>query len=437
MPMALPGRIGRVVAASVSVMNRPQCTWTFPLWRSRREGAWLLTAAALFAALDVLVSLTRPPTTQWAGPHAGLILQLSVDAALLFAVRFPAWVGGWVVLVAVLMLVSDAHAPGLFTVEHSAAHTTTPFVTPVIAANLVRLLDRRLAFVLIGLLAALGSRFWAPTWDVTPYGLLNTVVPLLAVLYVDARRQLIASLRERAERAEREQRLLAEQARAQERRRLAEEMHDVVSHQLSLVVLHAGALGTSSTEAVVRRAAEDIRQAGVQALTELRDLVGVLREPHAVGAVGRVPEQAAAPDVTTLIEEARAVGERILHTASGDPDLLSSTIRRTVYRVVQESLTNARKHAPGAEVRVALRYGGDGAAVRVTNDAIRRPPDAALAGSGCGVGLQGLRHRVELNGGTLRAAPRSGGGFEVDAILPAYVPTGEDGQPRDPGHRRR
>ena len=104
--------------------------------------------------------------------------------------------------------------------------------------------DRRHAFVVIGLLAVLGTRPWDPSWDITPLGVVNTVLPALAVLYLRARRELVDSLRERVERAEREQVLLAERARAEERRRLAEEMHDVVTHQLTLMVLHAGALGT-------------------------------------------------------------------------------------------------------------------------------------------------------------------------------------------------
>jgi signal transduction histidine kinase len=248
---------------------------------------------------------------------------------------------------------------------------------------------------------------WAPSWDITPLGLVNTVLPALAVLYVAARRELVASA-----------------ARAAERRRLAEEMHDVVTHRLSLMVLHAGALGTSSTEPAVRTAADEIRQAGAQALAELRDLVGVLREAGEARATR--PDGPTAPDPATLVAEARAVGERVSYTADGDPERISPTIRRTVYRVVQESLTNARKHAPGADVSVSLNYRPDGLTVRVANGPARRAPDGVLAGSGGGVGLAGLTQRVELVGGTLRAAPRPGGGYEVDAILPAYVPTRGD-----------
>ena len=159
------------------------------------------------------------------------------------------------------------------------------------------------------------------------------------------------------------------------------------------------------------------------ALAELRDLVGVLRRGPA--GPGR-PAEPTAPDPRTLVAEARAVGETVTYVADGDPERISPTVRRTAYRVVQESLTNARKHAPGAEVTVTLSYRADGVTVRVANGAASRPPDSALAGSGSGVGLLGLAQRVELVGGTLHTGPRPGGGYQVDATLPAYVPTRGD-----------
>lgn len=379
---------------------------TFAMWPTRREGLWLAVAVVLFGALDLFVHGMNPVE-----PQAVLLLRLSVDVALLFLVRFPLLVASWALVVAVVLFL---------TVELSAL----PYATPAITANLVRLTDRRRAFVMIGLLAVLGTRPWDPSWEVTPLGLVNTVLPALAALYLHARRQLLDSLRERAERAERERLLLAEQARAAERRRLAEEMHDVVTHQLTLMVLHAGALGTATTDPAVRTAADDIRQTGTRALTELRDLVGVLRDAGQVRATR--PSAPAAPDPRALVAEARAVGEAVAYRTDGDPEPISPTVRRTVYRVVQESLTNARKHAPGAEVTVALSYRADGVTVRVTNGPARRPPDDVLAGSGSGVGLLGLAQRVELVGGTLRTGPRPGDGYQVDAILPAYVPTRGD-----------
>jgi signal transduction histidine kinase len=376
------------------------------LWPNRGDLPWLVFATALFGGLDVLVYGLSPATTGWAGPHAALVLQLSVDVSLLFLARFPVPVACWALVVAAVMLASERLAPGLFTPVAPVAHVALPFATPAIATNLVRLPDRRLGFTLIGLLAVLGTRLWSPSWEITPLGLVNTVLPALAVLYLGARRELVATA-----------------ARLAERRRLAEEMHDVVTHRLSLMVLHAGALGTSSTEPAVRAAADEIRRSGATALAELRDLVGVLRDAGEARADRQADHDA--PDPATLVAEARAVGEEVTYTTTGDPERISPTVRRTAYRVVQESLTNARKHAAGAAVSVSLSYRPDGLTVRVTNDAARRPPDDALTGGG-GVGLAGLTQRVELVGGTLRAGSRPGGGYQVDAILPAYVPTRGD-----------
>ena len=107
----------------------------------------------------------------------------------------------------------------------------------------------------------------------------------------------------------------------------------------------------------------------------------------------------------------------------GSPDALAPTVARTAYRVVQEALTNVRKHAPGARTGVCLRYGPDRVEIRVVNAAAPSGPDPELARTGSGSGLAGLEQRVGLVGGTLRHGPTSDGGFSVDARLPAFVPT--------------
>ena len=124
-----------------------------------------------------------------------------------------------------------------------------------------------------------------------------------------------------------------------------------------------------------------------------------------------------------------AVGVATGLSVTGDPGLVSPTVARTAFRVVQEALTNVRKHAPGSSAEVSLHYHPGGLDVAVTNTRGTRPPDPALAGSGSGAGLSGLRQRVELVGGRLEAGPAPGGGFAVGAILPAYVPT-KEGLPR-------
>ncbi|MEV7094307.1 histidine kinase [Amycolatopsis sp. NPDC051045] len=405
-----------------------------PLWPSRSDACWLFVAAFAFAGLNVLLYRLGDVTTGLLGPAAGLVLQLLCDFSLVLLFRFPGPVCAFLTAVAFAMLASDTFAPGLLVPLHPLALTTVPAITPVILSQAARVLDRRTVLWVAGVLAVVAARPWTPSWSTTPFGLLNTALPALSSLYFQARRQLLQSLRDRAERAEREQHLLAEQARAAERRRLAGEMHDVVTHRLSLMVLHAGALGVTSADPAARTAAEDIRREGALALDELRDLVGVLR--NGVESGPRTLSPAEPGDPARLVEESRSVGVTTELVVDGDPAQVSPTVARTAYRLVQEALTNVRKHAPGAAATVSLRYHPGGLDVSVGNTAAARMPDPALAGSGSGAGLAGLRQRVELVGGRFDAAPAPGGGFRVGAILPAYVPTAE-GTHGDPGARGR
>jgi signal transduction histidine kinase len=252
--------------------------------------------------------------------------------------------------------------------------------------------------------------------------LFASVLVALAGLYVGTRRELVAAAHERADRAEREQELLAESARAEERARLAAEMHDVVTHRVNLMVLQAGALGATAEDPSVRAAADELRRGGRDALAELRDLVGVLRD--GAGPGGASPAAPSPPDpgdVAALVEESRAVGVAVTLTEHGDPARLAPTVHRTLVRVVQEALSNVRKHARGATVAVEVDHGADGASVAVVDSGGSPEPD--LAGTGGGAGLDGLRRRVEMVGGSLRCGPEPGGGFGVRARLPAFVPT--------------
>jgi signal transduction histidine kinase len=405
-----------------------------PFWPSRSDACWLIFAALAFTGLNVLFHVLGDVTTGPLGPAAGLVLQVVCDLSLALLFRFPAQVAGLVVAAAFAMLASDLFAPGLLVPVHPLALSTVPTITPVVLSQLARVLDRRTVLWLAGILTVVAARPWVPSWSTTPFAVLSTTLPALLSLYFEARRQLLQSLRDRAERAEREQHLLAEQARAEERRRLAGEMHDVVTHRLSLMVLHAGALGVTSADAGVRTAAEDIRREGARALDELRDLVGVLRNGAEAGARTLSPEEPGDP--ARLVEESRSVGVATEFAVDGDPAQVSPTVARTAYRLVQEALTNVRKHAPGASATVSLRYHRGGLDVSVASTAAAHPPDPALAGSGSGSGLAGLRQRVELVGGRFDAGPAPGGGFRVGAILPAYVPTAE-GTHSDPGARGR
>jgi signal transduction histidine kinase len=404
------------------------------MWPSRADAFWLFLAAFAFAGLNTLLYALGEVTTGPLGPAAGLVLQVVCDLSLVLLFRFPLQVTWFVIAAAGAMLASDLFAPGLLVAVHPLALSTVPAITSVVLSQLARVLDRRTVLWLAGILTLIAARPWVPSWSTTPFAVLSTTLPALLSLYFEARRQLLQSLRDRAERAEREQHLLAEQARAEERRRLAGEMHDVVTHRLSLMVLHAGALGVTSADAGVRTAAEDIRREGAKALDELRDLVGVLRNGAEVEARTLSPEKPGDP--ARLVEESRSVGVVTRLAVEGDPAQVSPTVARTAYRLVQEALTNVRKHAPGASATVSLRYHRGGLDVSVDSTASTRRPDPALAGSGSGSGLAGLRQRVELVGGRFDAGPAPGGGFRVGAILPAYVPTAE-GTHSDPGARGR
>ena len=237
-------------------------------------------------------------------------------------------------------------------------------------------------------------------------------------LYIGSRRELLATLRDRAERAEAEQELRAERARAAERTRIAREMHDVLAHRISLLTLHAGALAyrTDLDSAQVRRSAELIQQTAQSALTELRDVLGVLREPGGVDAP-EMPQPDAA-DLPALIAETRAAGVHIDYTDRCADAALPVATGRTVYRIVQEGLTNARKHAADTRVTVTLTGApGDGLELTIANP-LRVGAVPPRARPGGGFGLVGAAERVALAGGTLSHRITPDDRFEVRAWLP-------------------
>jgi signal transduction histidine kinase len=232
-------------------------------------------------------------------------------------------------------------------------------------------------------------------------------------LFVRVRRDLVDSLRERNARLEEEGRLRADQARAAERERIAREMHDVLAHRISLLSLHAGALEyrPDAPPEEIAATAGVVREAAAEALEELRDVIGVLRE----GTEGESrPPQPTLADLPALIEESRAAGMRI-ETELDLPEA-GGSIGRTAYRVVQEGLTNARKHAPGVLVRVKVTTSAEALRIEIRNPAPLSPPPAATL-PGAGSGLIGLGERVQLANGELRHG-WDAGEFALVATLP-------------------
>lgn len=246
------------------------------------------------------------------------------------------------------------------------------------------------------------------------------LLPAALGAYVAARAQLVQALVDRAERAEAAQELLAHQAVLEERARIAREMHDVVGHRVSLLVLQAGATEMAAGDSArVAQLAGQMQDTGRRALDELRQMVGVLRTEDGDVQAPLTPQPRIA-DLMTLVAESEQAGMDVTVSTEGQPRPLDETVERAAFRVVQEALTNAGRHAPGAPVAVTLLFGAEDLTVRIVSRRPSRPPTPVDgAGSGGGVGLVSLRERAQAVGGELRAGARLDGGFMVEAVLPA------------------
>ncbi|WP_427766049.1 histidine kinase [Streptomyces sp. DSM 41931] len=263
--------------------------------------------------------------------------------------------------------------------------------------------------------------WWRPDPDL-PYAAAVVLVLVLTGatvgwgMFVRSKRQLMLSLRDRARRAETEARLRAEQAQRLAREAIAREMHDVLAHRLTLLSVHAGALEfrPDAPRDEIARAAGVIRESAHEALQDLREIIGVLRAGDSEDA-GRPQPTLAALDA--LVAESLQAGMKVtLEQRVTDAGSVPASVGRTAYRIAQEGLTNARKHAPGTEVTVSVAGGpGEDLTVTVHNPA----PEADVPPvPGAGQGLIGLTERATLTGGTLEHGPTPEGGFEVRARLP-------------------
>lgn len=317
--------------------------------------------------------------------------------------------------------------------------TVSPAATP--PASMASLIVSRwqrlsvaLAVAMTGVAAHLIRGIWRPVGGL-PYG---WWVVLIVVAYaaitgwgtlIRAHKALVSSLRERAERAEADQVRQVTEARAAERTRIAREMHDVLAHRLSLLATYAGALAyrPDAPPEQLARAAEVIRSGVHESLDELREVIGVLRDdtlPDLAAVRSPLPEVA---DLPGLIEESRAAGMRVSAGGSAWPGNggladVPDSLGRTVYRAVQEGLTNARKHAPGQPVQVMLNgEPGAGLEVLVINRLGPALPPGAPGTSGrvpgTETGLIGLTERLELAGGGLSFRAEDGE-FRLHAWLP-------------------
>lgn len=381
--------------------------------RSARD--WLVDVLAFLLALGFGLLSGVSDTPDWAlAGQPWRILDGTIGLAACLAIwvrrRYPVTIAVALAPLSVLSSTSSgAMMIFLFTVAVHRRARTTLLVTAIHAL---------LTLPYLALHPDPEMPYWA--------GIVLVVTIIAAVvawgMVVRSRRQLLRSLRERAHRAESEQQLRIEQAQQGERTRIAREMHDVLAHRISLLSMHAGALEfrPDAPPEDISRAAGVIRASAHQALEDLREVIGVLRD--ADGDLDETlvtrpqPTLAALP---TLLDESRAAGMRIRDRIAVVPlDAFPPGPGRTAYRVVQEGLTNARKHAPGTTVTVDVTGGiGDGLTIAVLTPA---PVIVATAPQipGTGTGLVGLAERTELSSGQLEHGPTPDGGFVLRAWLP-------------------
>jgi signal transduction histidine kinase len=379
-------------------------------------GAWVRQRARL---LDLLVAsvvfvYNLPIIAMYASDPLRYAAVLAVSFGLclpwLVRRRYPLSVNGALLAAAWAQLPLDAPIIAadvmlVFAVYNTATRyrwqvSVPAAVTPVVWLLLVVAPRRDALFVTVddlGLLVVVVAWVW--TW--------GTLVRI--------RRAYITGLQERASQLEREREALARIAVADERARITREVHDIVSHSLSVVVVMADG-AASKVEAEPERAKSAmiaVRDTGRTALAEMRRMLGVLREEEP----GSQAPQPGTAQLDRLVEESSAAGLPVSLTVQGTPAALPAGLDLTVYRIVQEALTNARKHAgPTATiVEVRLVYGPGTIEIRVRDDGIGADP-ADLDGGGHG--LVGMRERTVAYGGSFQAEPRPGGGFEVLVVLP-------------------
>jgi signal transduction histidine kinase len=231
-------------------------------------------------------------------------------------------------------------------------------------------------------------------------------------LYVGARRAYVHALRERALDLQRERGLLAENAVAEERIRIARDLHDIVAHHVSLMVVQAGGLGETLTDERSKEVAENIASTGRSALAEMRRLLGVLRM-GAADASGELEPQQGIADIEKLLAQTRAAGVHAELSVEGEPRELPAGVDLSAYRITQEALTNVIRHASASHVQMTVRYLPHAVELLVSDDGVDGTTDQAT-----GHGLLGMRERAAMFGGEVSAGPLIGGGFEVRAVLP-------------------
>ncbi|MBO9043894.1 sensor histidine kinase [Curtobacterium flaccumfaciens] len=392
-----------------------------PLGQRVWSQTWRVAVAALTGLITAGLVWPSMDTRGWSDLHVGALLLGDVGAGL-----------------AALVLLPFRHrAPLLITVVIAALSSVSTLAVGAAAIATVSLATRRRAVELaVAGAVLLGATVLydvvlappaddMPLWQILVAGIVAIALLVVIGIAIGQRRALLLSLRERAALLERDQQLREDRAREQERAHIAREMHDVLGHRLSLVALHAGALeyrGPGLTPDETAAAAGVVRAEAHSALTDLRDVLGVLRDPAATGGdevTGTAPPQPTLVDLPALLDQARAGGATVRARVDADGAAVPTAVGRHAYRIVQESLTNARRHAPGQPVDVVVEtVPGPGVRVVVSNPLTDGPAPADASGKTAGHGLRGLAERARLVGGSFRAGSDDGRVHVVEAVLP-------------------
>ncbi|MFF7214384.1 sensor histidine kinase [Streptomyces sp. NPDC008238] len=381
-----------------------------PTWVDSFWALVLLGFSALWIANDDLHANTRA---------AAVPLALALSLVVALRRRMPEKMLLLAVLVGVVQLVLDVQSnPGDFAML---------VIIYTVAANGARWASR--LALLGGLSASTISTLRWPNesegyWADAVATVFLAVPFLLAWVIGDSlrtRRAYYAELEERAARLQREREAQSKAAVAAERARIARELHDVVAHNVSVMVVQAdgAAYVLDASPEQAKQALETISTTGRQALTEMRRLLGVLRAGDDGG--GEYVPQPGVDQLTDLIEQVRGAGLPVAFEVEGESRPLASGVELTAYRIVQEALTNTRKHGgPEARAKVRLTFGDSDLSLLIEDDGRGAQQELYEGGGedGQGQGLIGMRERVGMVSGTLDAGPRPGGGFRISAVLP-------------------
>jgi signal transduction histidine kinase len=271
-------------------------------------------------------------------------------------------------------------------------------------------------------------------WDATLAEALAVVAAWGAGELIRSRRQSAVT---QAAAAEQVKELSQRDVLARERASIARELHDVVAHHVSMIAVRAGTApyAIDGLPEPGQEAFAEIAREARTALTELRVVLGVLRDPARASEATPQPRLG---DIEELLERVRGAGTAVSWSVAGPARALPASVELCGYRIVQEAVTNAGRHAPGSQVTVTIAYQPDALGITVANSAAAPAPGGPADGPGTGFGLVGLRERAALLGGHITAGPAAGGGFEVTAVLPAAVPAegpgaGDAGGGQPPG----